>query len=151
LRKEIDWTVPMTIPGVGDDGKEVVQVDNPSRDKGKVFHIREMPASKGEKWRIRALMLAARSGIDVGQTMGMGTQGIAMLGISALMSAQYEEAEPLLEEMMQCVQIKPNPSDPSVMRPLIEDDIEEVETRLQLRSKWLELHLGFLIAGALSK
>jgi hypothetical protein len=132
LRKEIDVTI-----------------EAEGRDKGKVFHIREMPASKAEKWAMRAIMMAARSGLDTGQTLAMGMQGIAMIGISALMTAHFDEAEPLLDEMMESITPKVIAGQAiAAERPLIEDDIDEVGTRLQLRSKWLELHLGFSLAGA---
>jgi hypothetical protein len=64
---------------------------------------------------------------------------------------KHEDAAPLLAEMMDCVKIIPNPSEPNVMRPLVADDIEEVRTRIELRKAILELHMGFSFADAASK
>lgn len=129
-----------------------VLIEAEGRDKGKVFVIRELPASQAEKWAMRALMSAARAGIDIGHVAGMGMQGIAALGIGSLLTANWDEAEPLLDEMMACVQIRPDPGNPGVVRPLNpmpdSEDIEEVATRLLLRKEVLELHTGFSLAGA---
>jgi hypothetical protein len=46
------------------------------------------------------------------------------------------------------VQCVPNPREPNIVRPLIEDDIEEIATRLLLRKTTLELHLDFFRAAA---
>ena len=65
-------------------------------------------------------------------------------------------AEPLMDEMFRCIQIQPDPRKPEVVRPLIDngtegDDIEEVATRLRLRSEVINLHTGFSMSDALSK
>ncbi|MGO4560975.1 hypothetical protein [Mesorhizobium sp. 2RAF21] len=130
------------------DGKPIGEI---SRDAGKVFVIREMPASQAEKWAMRALLSVARSGIDIGQAAGQGMQGIAVMGVSALLSSNWDDAEPLLDEMMSCIQIRPDPANVNVVRNLIEDDIEEVMTRINLRREVLELHVGFSLGGAASK
>lgn len=134
MRKEIDITIT-------DDG----------RDLGKVFHIKEMSASQAEKWAMRALMIAARSGVDVGEALGAGMKGIAILGVTSLMTMNFFEAEPLLDEMMTCVRIKPDPKNRHVIRDLIDDDIEEILTRIKLRREVLNLHVDFSTAGALLK
>lgn len=125
-RKEIDFTVT-------DEG----------RDRGKVFRLREMPASQAEKWAMRALMLAAKNGVDIGESEGLGMAGVAMLGVAAVMKASFYELEPLFDEMMGCITIKPDPNNPMVVRSLVEDDIEEVKTRIDLRREVLVLHMGF--------
>jgi hypothetical protein len=50
--------------------------------------------------------------------------------------------------MWECVQIMPDPSKPHVVRALIEQDIEEVATRLKIRGEIWKLHTGFLKAVA---
>lgn len=129
-RKEIDITISEGTPET-------------NRDFGKTYHIREMPASQGEKWATRVLMIAAKSGVDIGEAEGLGMAGIAMLGVHAVMKASFGELEPLLDEMMQCVTIKPDRNNPAVIRNLIEDDIEEIKTRFELRREVLKLHVGF--------
>jgi hypothetical protein len=49
---------------------------------------------------------------------------------------------------MSCVQIVPDRANQQFTRVLIEDDIEEVTTRLQLRKAALMLHIDFFITAA---
>ena len=124
------------------------------RDQGKTFVITEMAASKAEKWGYRALSVAMRGGVDVGNAINLGMQGVAMIGIGALLSGAMDEAEPLLDEMMSCVKIRVAPvpgHPPTPPRDLWEEDIEEVATLLQLRQEVFQLHTGFWMAGAASK
>lgn len=136
--------------------EKTVTITADGRDRGKVFHIREMPAARAERWAARALLLAARSGANV-ENVNAGMAGIAVMGITTLMhGVNFPDVEPLLDEMMQCISVKPDPNHPDLTRPLIdrgadEDDIEEVATRVELRSEVLALHLGFPLADALSK
>lgn len=131
MRKEIDITI-------SDEG----------RDLGKVFHIREMPASQAEKWAMRALMAVGKSGIDIGEGFAAGgMKNVAILGVYALVRMNFGDAEPLLDELMDCVSIKPSPT---IARKLIEDDVEEVATRIKLKQAVLELHTGFSFGGSLS-
>lgn len=115
------------------------------RDKGKTFLLTEMPASQAEKWAMRALMIAARNGLDIPANLGVesGMQGIAVMGIKTVLQSNFDDIEPLLDEMMQCVQVMPDPANPNVVRRLIEDDIEEIKTRLLLRQEVLKLHTDF--------
>lgn len=126
-RREIDFTVT-------DEG----------RDQGKVFHITEMSALQAERWAVKALQAAARGGVDIDDSaISSGMQAVAVLGIKALMSANYSDIEPLMAEMLRCVTVKPDPRNPSLTRPLIEDDIEEVRTLLTLRMEVINIHLNF--------
>lgn len=129
-RKEIDITISEGTPET-------------NRDFGKVFHIREMAASKGEKWAFRVLSMAAKGGVDIGQAQGMGMAGIAMLGFGALLQSNFDAIEPLLDEMMECITFKPNKDNLSIVRPLFEDDIDEIKTRFDLRGEVLKIHMGF--------
>lgn len=126
----------------------VVQLDG--RDKGKHFLITEMPASQAEKWAARAIFALGRSGVEVPpDMMGAGMGLIAVFGIQAIAQLRYEDAEPLMDEMFGCIQVLPDSKKPEIVRPLIEDDIEEVATRAWLRSEVIELHTGFSIADAI--
>ncbi|WP_174055459.1 hypothetical protein [Rhizobium rhizogenes] len=131
MRKEIDITITET-----------------GRDLGKTYHIREMPALRAEKWATRAFLAVAKSGVDIGQVGAGGMQALAILGLEALMKLHFEDAEPLLDEMLECISIKPNPENPAIVRLLMEDDIEEVKTLFQLRKEVLGLHLGFSQAAS---
>lgn len=114
------------------------------RDQGKAFLLTEMPADAAEKWAIRVVLACGRAGVDLPPGVeNEGIAGVARIGLSSLMRMDFIDAEPLLDEMMACVQIQPNPADPRVVRPLVTDDIEEIMTRLVLRREVFRLHTGF--------
>lgn len=122
------------------------------RDAGKTFVITEMAATKAEKWATRALLALSRSGVELDpEILKGGVAGLAVAGIRAITSVAFYDAEPLLDEMMQCVEVLPDLDKPMVRRPLVENDIEEIGTRLLLRSEVVNLHVGFSIAAELSK
>lgn len=134
--------------------KEVV-IDALGRDQGKSFILTEMSAVRAERWGTRAMLLAVQAGVDVGSVRGMA--GVALAGIQAITKIKFDEVQPLLDEMLECVTVRPAPKDPdpakaSLTRALfIEQDIEEVTTLMRLREEVIDLHLGFSIAEALSK
>ena len=122
-------------------------VTDDNRDKGKVFCLTELPASKAESWAMRAILALMSSGAEIPEGFErLGMSGMAEIGIRALSGLKWEVAEPLLNEMWECVQIIPDPSKPHVIRPLIEQDIEEITTRIKLRAEVWKLHTGFLQA-----
>lgn len=130
MRKEVDVTIT-------DEG----------RDKGKKFALREMPASKAEKWAARFLLALTRSGAEIPEGIEKeGMRGVAVMGIKMLAAVNYNDAESLLDEMFTCVRIKPDPSK-DLIRELIEDDIEEIATRVQLRAEVFMLHTNFSSAA----
>jgi hypothetical protein len=129
-----------------------VTIEAKGRDHGKVFQIDEMPASRAEKWATRAMLALTRAGVEIPENVGdMGMAAIAAMGLHAIGNLSFADAEPLLDEMMGCVRFIPDPSQPKVVRALLEDDIDEVATRLFLRSEVVALHVGFSISGELSK
>jgi hypothetical protein len=125
-----------------------VTITADGRDKNKVFQITEMSAYQAECWAIRVFLSIAKTGIELPEGVAEGGMaGIAAVGIKALTMIPWADAEPLLIEMMGCVRIIPDPSRPSVIRDLIDDDIEEVATRLRLKMDVFGLHTGFSMAG----
>jgi hypothetical protein len=121
------------------------------RDAGKTFTITEMPAFQAEKWAIRALLALTRAGIEVpDDVMSMGMGAIAEIGVRAFGGLSFDEAEPLLDEMMQCVHIVPDPKVAAITRPVDTEDVEEVKTYLLLRNEVVALHTGFSVAAKFS-
>lgn len=121
-----------------------VTIEAEGRDLGKVFLLREMPASQAEKWAARAFLAMARSGIDIPDDLaGAGLAGIAAVGLKAIGGLGFAEAEPLMDEMFACIQIIPDPARPAVVRALVESDTEEISTRLRLRKEVFGLHVDF--------
>lgn len=130
--------------------EKTVLVTTEGRDLNKTFHITEMAAAESEEWAMRALLALARSGVELPDDfMSRGLAGIAVVGVQALGGLDYDVAKPLLAQMMACVQVVPDPTRPVVRRALIDDDIEEVSTRLFLRKEVLNLHIDFFTIGAL--
>ncbi len=124
-------------------------VTDEGRDKGKVFVLTELPASQAESWAMRALLTLMSSGVEVPEGFERtGMAGMAEMGIKALSGLKWDVAEPLLAEMWECARIMPEPGKPQVVRNIIEEDIEEIATRVKLRAEIWKLHTGFLKAVA---
>lgn len=131
---------------------EEVVIEAEGRDKGKVFLLTEMSATRAEEWGSRFLLSMTRAGVDVPDDfLDRGMAGVAMLALRAVGGLTWGDSKPLLDEMFTCVKIIPDPTRKSVVRELIEDDIEEVSTRIHLRERIITLHTGFSIADAISK
>lgn len=127
-------------------------VTDANRDNGKTFLITEMSAAQAEAWAMRAILALMDGKIDLPEGIELeGMAGIAKIGIKALAGLRWEIAEPLMKEMFDCIQIIPDPSRPQIVRPLIEQDIEEIMTRVKLRGEVWALHTGFSVTAALSK
>lgn len=127
-----------------------VTVTDEGRDKGKTFVLTELPADQAERWFIRALLGLAQSGAEISpETMAGGAAAFASLGIQALGGIAWPTLEPLLDEMLDCVQcVPPDPRYPAQsISPGINSQIEEVRTRFLLRVAVLELHIGFSLPG----
>ena len=125
-----------------------VTITAEGRDQGKAFLLTEMPALAAEKWAARAFLALGKSGVDIPDEVRQhGTAAVVVVGIRAFVGIDFADAEPLMDEMMRCVQYGPSPG---VWRPLIDDDIDEVETLTFLRGELMELHTGFTVRAALS-
>lgn len=129
--------------------KELYYTETAGRDAGKVFYIREMSAAQAEWWAIRAGMAMARSGVDLPDNFAdMGIAAMAGTGLKMVSQIPPAEAKPLLDELMECVQCVPDAANQNIKRRLIDDDIEEIATRLKLRAEVFKLHVDFFQAAA---
>lgn len=129
--------------------KTKVYIAEAGRDAGKQYLITEMPSAQAESWALRAFLALANSGIELPEEItDMGMEGIASLGIQAIAKLRWEDAKPLLDEMMGCVKVMPDPSKPAIVRPIIEEseDIEELATYLMIRKEVFTLHVDFFDA-----
>lgn len=118
-----------------------------NRDQGKVFVITEMPCAQAEEWAIRAIAVVAQTGFELPD--GAGDAGYIMMaavGFQSFLKGDWKLVKPLLDEMKGCIQFKA----PVAVRPLIEEDIEEISTWAKLRDEVFSLHAGFSMAAALS-
>lgn len=133
------------------------------RDKGKRYLITEMPADQAERWATRALLALANGGtqlpdgvLDAGLAGFASMAGVFVMSIRSLNGLRYADVEPLMNEMMDCVQYLPsgaNPANPLPPQALFSGEnsqIEEVQTRMALRGEVLQVHTDFSLAGVLS-
>lgn len=147
MRKTVDVTIsPDNAPSVE------------GRDYGKMFRVTEMPAFQAEKWANRAtLALVPRLSQEVSPEVAeelaenptmpqMGRLFRLLHGIS------FPEVEPLLDELVGCVEVISDPSGKLPPRKLGlggMEDIEEVETIRYLREVVLSLHSGFIMPASI--
>jgi len=128
--------------------KEATFTAEIGRDKGKQFHITEMSASQAENWAIKGILAVGNAGIEIPEDLAsQGMAGLMAIGYMNLLKVPFDSAKPLLDEMMSCVQFVPSAG---IKRPLIEDDIEEVSTRLKLRKAVWDLHMDFFLGASKS-
>lgn len=129
--------------------KTVTFTATAKRDAGKVFVITEMSAAQAEKWAARAMLAMMRGGVQIpDNVVEMGFAGLAVIGMRSMENMPWEEAEPLMDEMWHCVAFVPDANKPEVRRAVIDDDIEEVKTRFDIRREILRLHLDFFMSAA---
>lgn len=128
--------------------------DGKSRDAGKTFVIKEMSAFDVESWAMRAMLVIMANNVllppDLSARVQSGEAGLAdlaTLGLKSLSGLRYVDAKPLLDDMMSCVQIAPDKRNPSVLRDIVDDDIEEIMTIVELRKQIWRLHANFLSAA----
>jgi hypothetical protein len=126
-----------------------VTIEADNRDKGKLFKIDEMSASQAEAWAMRVGQALSRAGQEVPDSvMSAGMAALSQVLLArAFGCMSYTDAMVLMGEMMDCVTIVRDPTHKDIAYRLMEEDIEEVQTRLYLRAEVLELHTGFSFAG----
>lgn len=120
-----------------------ITIEN-GRDKGRVFLITEMSAAHADNWAMRALIALANGGADLGGiSPQQGMIGMARVALDALGRLKADDAIPLLNELLDCVQIIPESGRP---RPLNMDfnDVEDFTTLWRLRKEVFALHTDFL-------
>lgn len=122
-------------------------ISDEGRDKGKIFVLTEMSASQAEAWALRALLALSAAGVKT-QDGDESMAAMADFGFASLKGLEWKIAEPLLAEMWTCVRYAPDPHKLSLVRNLVEEDIEEVATRIKLRLAVWNLHTDFLKAAA---
>lgn len=115
------------------------------RDAGKRFVITEMPAAKIDKWAMRVLLALAGANIDVGAAQE-GVIGMARVAFSALGNISEDKAIPLLDELLDCVEIIPEGGS---ARPLSLElnDVEDFGNLFRFRKEAFQLHIDFLMQG----
>lgn len=133
-RKEIDFEV-------ADEG----------RDKGKLFHIKEMDAYAGQCWAIRFFAAMVNAGLSIpDQAASAGMAAVFAAGFRSIRNLKPDDMISLLNDLMSNVTIVRDARNPGMSFPLRDDDIEEIMTRFTLAGEVFKLNTGFLKAAALS-
>lgn len=137
--------------------KELV-VSQFGRDQGRHFLITEASAMAAEKWAWRLFLAVKGTNAEVPpEHAAYGIVEVARRGINAFLASDidFEKLEPLLDEMMACVQLVRDPSsiDSATGMPVatpmtLSDDIQEVQTIGWLRSEVLRVHTNFSVVEA---
>lgn len=121
------------------------------RDAGKHFLITEMSAFAAESWATRAILALMAGSVEVPEDwQNMSMAAMAEIGIKALSRLKYADAQPLLAEMLDCVELVPDPAKPAMKLRVNDfpDQIEEMGTILQLRAEVWKLHVDFFKVAA---
>jgi len=117
-------------------------IKSANRDKDKKFKLTEMSALQAEKWANNIFLGLIKTGtVEIpDEVKGAGMAALAVVGLRALNSINFFDAEPLLDEILSCAQFIPKGEEP---RGILEDDIEEVETLTSLKTQIFNLHTEF--------
>lgn len=133
--------------------EKIITIDS-GRDKGKTFVVREMSATKLEKWAARALLALFNGNVpaDIArQARGSNAAALAQSALSGLGGVKWELVEPLYDELLSCVSRVPDPGAPDVRVPLspanADAHVQDVGTLLRLRVAALEVCFDFFGAG----
>lgn len=120
--------------------RETKDVTGVGKDSDKIYRITEMPAVKAEKWALKALWAIAAAGLEIPDDANNAPLSkLAEFGLKALAKVPFNVAEPLLDEMLTCVEVLTDAG----VRKLIADDFQDVKTILKLRKEVLSLHINF--------
>lgn len=126
-----------------------ITINRDGRDHKKVFELTEFPVLKSERWAMKAILGMMNAGVEIPPEMeSLGLTALLSMGLGALGKLPSEIATPLFDEMLECVKIAPDKSDPSVVRSLIESDIEELSTILFLRKEIIKLHISSFMSAS---
>ena len=86
--------------------QKTITITPAGRDKGKAFLITELSAAEAEDWAGRALFALMNAGVQIPDNIAQaGLAGLASVGLKALNSLKFEQAKPLFDKMMECVQL----------------------------------------------
>lgn len=127
------------------------------RDYKKMFRLTEMSAFAADEWANRAALallpkLTRQVSEEVVEQLSENPNMATVERVGILLgNISFPETRELLKELMDCVQIIPDPKNP-LPRPIGmagSEDIEDVETLHYLRKEALALHTGFTLAAGL--
>lgn len=125
--------------------KTVTITINEGRDRGKTFFITEPPCEEIENMVLRAVFGLGRAGVELPpEILQLGAAPTAYAIGSAFTKIPSRLGLQLAAELMTCVQRVEG----KLNRSLVENDIEDITTRLKLKGEVLKLIFGFFVPAA---
>lgn len=117
-------------------------------DKGKRFVITRMSAVAADRWGRHCLQAAASSGADIpGVAQGGGLAAVAAAGIGIFAAMDPARMDALIDQLLQCVQMQPDPATPAMLLSwdvvAAGEQIEEIPTLGWLQKEAFALHVDF--------
>jgi len=125
--------------------KATIVINTEGRDKGKHFLIEEMSAVQGERFAVRVVQALIAGGVDI-DISNANAATLASIGFAAFSKIPIEDIEELSKQLMACVKWQ-NPSNHGITREIIEEDIEEISTLLELKKEAFMLNFGFFLSA----
>ena len=120
-----------------------ITITDEGPDKGKRFVIRKLNGAAAEDIFARVVLTLAKAGTEVPLDLfSLKSGDVVRLLLDGLRRVPWEEAKPLLNMMMGCVDRLH--ADGTGALPLTVDDCDELRTRLLLRRKVFELNAGMI-------
>ncbi len=125
--------------------KSITITISEGRDKGKSFLLTEPPCTQVENMVLRAVFGLGRAGVEIPpEILQLGAAPTAYAIGSQFSKLPWRLGLQLSAELMQCVQRV----EEKIQRSLVENDIEDVATRLMLKGEVLKLIFGFFVPAA---
>ena len=124
--------------------KEIEVTIEEGRDAGKKFKITEMPAFQMDRWATRALIALGKS--QKGGIAALGAMNVQDI-ISAFTELEFEKAEPLLQELLECCAFIKDGTSVQMKKEFVDGVVEDWTTLFRLRVESLKLNLGFFEQG----
>lgn len=113
------------------------------------FKIREMPAMKLQGWLFRAALILLR-GVSINNNGDLVNDAIKLVGeqgIAAFRNVNYEEAKPLLNELLECCSRLDGNVSVKLTADVVDGMIEDVRTLFALEQEAAAINLSFLKAA----
>ncbi len=125
-------------------------VEDEGRDKGKVFHITEMPAWDADTMAQDVFRAMGESKFTElpEDVVRMGCAGLATVGLSVLCSSKPEVSAEMRDRLLGTVEIVITHEGQQQIRKVKSIDFEEVQTIRTLMDKVFNLNFGFLALAA---
>jgi len=120
-------------------------------DAGKRFVITRMPAFAADKWARHTVKALIKSGAKIPDTaMEAGILGLSGVAMQMFGFMDDEDCDKAFQAMLDCVKIQRAAPNGGVLppSPLLEIDITDPQTLVDLRSEAFKLHVGFFKAAA---